>query len=153
MGVLERRRCPARRWSTGKRHDSSSRALPQRRASRSRRLSIISRMRRNRSRGAATSARAWSNGALGELGLSSDRPNIQSNGQEEGRKDQLPTARKAAEVEAFLSQVKAMQAVRPASGRGRLIFALDATASREDLGPGMPAARRDVRGDGGDRRT
>jgi hypothetical protein len=36
---------------------------------------------------------------------------------EEDRKDQLPTARKAAEVEAFLSQVKAMQAVKPASGR------------------------------------
>ncbi len=51
--------------------------------------------------------------------------------EEEDRKDQLPTARKAAEVEAFLSQVKAMQAVKPASGRGRLIFALDATASRE----------------------
>jgi hypothetical protein len=31
-------------------------------------LSIISKMRRNRSRGAATSARASSSGALGELG-------------------------------------------------------------------------------------
>jgi hypothetical protein len=50
---------------------------------------------------------------------------------EEDRKDQLPTARKAAEVEALFSQVKAMQVVKPASGRGRLVFALDATASRE----------------------
>jgi hypothetical protein len=51
--------------------------------------------------------------------------------EDEERKDQLPTARKAAEVEAFLSRVKAMQPVKPATGRGRLIFALDATASRE----------------------
>jgi hypothetical protein len=50
---------------------------------------------------------------------------------EEERKDQLPAAGKAAEVEAFLSRVKAMRSVKPASGRGRLIFALDATASRE----------------------
>jgi hypothetical protein len=47
------------------------------------------------------------------------------------RKEQLPAERKAAEVEAFLRQVKAMPAVRSGSGRGRLIFALDATASRE----------------------
>ena len=46
-------------------------------------------------------------------------------------KDQLPAARKSAEIEAFLRQVKTMPAVRPANGRGRLIFALDATASRE----------------------
>lgn len=45
-------------------------------------------------------------------------------------KEQLPAAPKAAEVEAFLRQVRAMPAVR-AGGRGRLIFALDATASRE----------------------
>jgi hypothetical protein len=45
-------------------------------------------------------------------------------------KEQLPAAHKAAEIEAFLREVKAMPAVRPASGRGRLIFALDATASR-----------------------
>jgi len=45
--------------------------------------------------------------------------------------DQLPAARKAAEIETFLRQVKAMPAVRSATGRGRLIFALDATASRE----------------------
>jgi len=44
---------------------------------------------------------------------------------------QLPAESKQAEVEAFLKQVAAMPAVRPASGRGRLIFALDATASRE----------------------
>jgi hypothetical protein len=47
------------------------------------------------------------------------------------RKDQLPADRKSAAVEAFLRQVEAMPAVRPASGRGRLLFALDATASRE----------------------
>lgn len=47
------------------------------------------------------------------------------------RKDQLPADRKSAAVEAFLRQVGAMPAVRPASGRGRLVFALDATASRE----------------------
>src|SRR5215472_6103435 len=44
---------------------------------------------------------------------------------------QLPAASKQAEVEAFLKQVAAMPALRPASGRGRLVFALDATASRE----------------------
>jgi hypothetical protein len=47
------------------------------------------------------------------------------------RKDQLPADGKAAKVEAFLRQLKAIPAVRPESGRGRLIFALDATASRE----------------------
>jgi hypothetical protein len=51
--------------------------------------------------------------------------------EEKKEKDHLPAAGKAAEVEAFLSQVKAMGAVKPASGRGRLVFALDATASRE----------------------
>jgi hypothetical protein len=49
---------------------------------------------------------------------------------DDDHKEQLPAAHKAAEVEAFLRQVKAMPAVRPAAGRGRLIFALDATASR-----------------------
>jgi len=44
---------------------------------------------------------------------------------------QLPAAAKQAEVDAFLKKVAAMPAVRPASGRGRLIFALDATASRD----------------------
>lgn len=43
----------------------------------------------------------------------------------------LPADRQSAEVEAFLRQVKAMPTLRPASSRGRLIFALDATASRE----------------------
>jgi hypothetical protein len=51
--------------------------------------------------------------------------------EEEEEKDHLPAARKAAEVDAFLSQIKAMKVAKPASGRGRLIFALDATASRE----------------------
>jgi hypothetical protein len=47
------------------------------------------------------------------------------------RKEQLPAARKGAEVEEFLRQVKAMPAVRADGRRGRLIFAMDATASRE----------------------
>ncbi len=51
--------------------------------------------------------------------------------EKKGSESQLPAASKQAEVEAFLRQVAAMPAVRPASGRGRLIFALDATASRE----------------------
>jgi hypothetical protein len=48
-----------------------------------------------------------------------------------GSESQLPAASKQAEVEAFLREMAAMPAVQPASGRGRLIFALDATASRE----------------------
>jgi hypothetical protein len=47
------------------------------------------------------------------------------------RDKQLPADRQSAEVEAFLREVGAMPALRPESGRGRLIFALDATASRE----------------------
>ncbi len=47
------------------------------------------------------------------------------------RKEQLPADPKSAAVDVFLRQVRAMRVVRPASGRGRLIFALDATASRE----------------------
>ena len=43
----------------------------------------------------------------------------------------VPAARKQGEVDAFLRQVAAMPAARPAAGRGRLIFAMDATASRE----------------------
>ena len=43
----------------------------------------------------------------------------------------LPVAGKKAEVDAFLRQVASMPAARPSSGRGRLIFAMDATASRE----------------------
>jgi hypothetical protein len=44
--------------------------------------------------------------------------------------DRLPIASTASEVDAFLRKVAAMPTVR-AAGRGRLIFALDATASRE----------------------
>jgi hypothetical protein len=51
-----------------------------------------------------------------------------------GDKDkQLPAAGReaAAEVDAFLRQLAAAPAPRPGGGRGRLIFAMDATASRE----------------------
>ncbi len=47
------------------------------------------------------------------------------------RDERLPAARRKAEVEAFLRDVAALPSVTPAQGRGRLIFALDATASRE----------------------
>lgn len=50
---------------------------------------------------------------------------------DEKRRDKVPVAAKSAEVDAFLRQVAAMPAARPASGRGRLIFAMDATASRD----------------------
>jgi hypothetical protein len=43
----------------------------------------------------------------------------------------LPTKSNSAEVDAFLRDLGRAPAVRPAGGRGRLIFALDATASRE----------------------
>jgi hypothetical protein len=43
---------------------------------------------------------------------------------------QVPAAAKGAEVEAFLQKIAAMPAARPSSGRGRLVFAMDATASR-----------------------
>ncbi|HEV8015258.1 MAG TPA: VWA domain-containing protein [Stellaceae bacterium] len=46
-------------------------------------------------------------------------------------KTQLPASAKNADVDAFLRKVAAMPTARPASGRGRLIFAMDATASRE----------------------
>lgn len=46
-------------------------------------------------------------------------------------KSSLTVSAKSAEVDAFLRQVAAMPSVRPDSGRGRLIFAMDATASRE----------------------
>lgn len=46
-------------------------------------------------------------------------------------KDQLPTKSGSAEVDAFLRDLQRAPAVRPGGGRGRLIFALDATASRE----------------------
>jgi len=46
-------------------------------------------------------------------------------------RDQLPAQSRPSEVDAFLDQLKQMPAVRPSNGRGRLIFALDATASRQ----------------------
>src|SRR5438128_8654228 len=45
--------------------------------------------------------------------------------------DNLPQQSGRGEVDAFIRQVQAMPQARPASGRGRLIFAMDATASRE----------------------
>jgi len=42
----------------------------------------------------------------------------------------LPDARRASDVDAFLRQLAAMPAKAP-SGRGRLLFAIDATASRQ----------------------
>jgi len=48
---------------------------------------------------------------------------------ERGKLPEKPAAR--AEVDAFLKRLAAMPAVRPAGQRGRLIFALDATASRQ----------------------
>ena len=50
-----------------------------------------------------------------------------------GEQDKLPTQAPGAagEVDAFLRKLAAIPAVKPAGGRGRLIFALDATASRE----------------------
>src|SRR5215510_8332426 len=48
---------------------------------------------------------------------------------ERGKLPEKPAAR--AEVDAFLKKLAAMPAVRPAGQRGRLIFALDATASRQ----------------------
>jgi hypothetical protein len=46
-------------------------------------------------------------------------------------KKQLPAQPRSGEVDAFLDQLKRLPAVRPSGGRGRLIFALDATASRQ----------------------
>lgn len=46
-------------------------------------------------------------------------------------KKQLPEKSRSAEVDTFLDRLKRMPAARPSGGRGRLIFALDATASRE----------------------
>jgi hypothetical protein len=46
-------------------------------------------------------------------------------------KDKLPTTSPRADVDAFLDDLRRAPAVRPGGGRGRLIFALDATASRE----------------------
>jgi hypothetical protein len=46
-------------------------------------------------------------------------------------RDKLPSKARQAEVDAFLAKVASLPQVAAASGRGRLIFALDATASRE----------------------
>jgi len=43
----------------------------------------------------------------------------------------LPATSHAADVDAFLRDLRRAPSVRPEGGRGRLIFALDATASRE----------------------
>ena len=43
----------------------------------------------------------------------------------------LPTTSSSGDVDAFLRDLNRAPAVRPGGGRGRLIFALDATASRE----------------------
>src|ERR1700731_1016064 len=43
----------------------------------------------------------------------------------------LPTKSHSAEVDAFLHDRRRARAARPGGGRGRLIFALDATASRQ----------------------
>src|SRR5438067_3461398 len=48
-----------------------------------------------------------------------------------GDNDKLPAKSRHAEVDSFLDQVRRMPAVRPAGGRGRLVFSLDATASRQ----------------------
>ncbi len=56
---------------------------------------------------------------------------MSDSGPDKDDKSQLPASAKNAEVEAFLRKVAAMPAARPAQGRGKLIFAMDATASRE----------------------
>ena len=43
----------------------------------------------------------------------------------------LPTRQHSADVAEFLNKLEAKQSTRPTGGRGRLIFALDATASRQ----------------------
>src|SRR5271163_4278467 len=45
--------------------------------------------------------------------------------------DTLPAPSSSADIEAFLDDLRRAPSVRPEGGRGRLIFALDATASRE----------------------
>src|SRR5215472_4413189 len=45
-------------------------------------------------------------------------------------KNRLPTEARSAEVDQFLDRLKKAPAVHPGGGRGRLVFALDATASR-----------------------
>ena len=46
-------------------------------------------------------------------------------------RNRLPTEARSAEVEQFLDKLKKAPPAHPGGGRGRLIFALDATASRE----------------------
>ena len=46
-------------------------------------------------------------------------------------RDQLPEKSRSAEVDAFLRDLQRAPAVRAGGGRGRLLFTLDATASRE----------------------
>ena len=46
-------------------------------------------------------------------------------------KSKLPAQSSSADVSAFLQKVAQAPAVRTAEGRGRLIFGMDATASRE----------------------
>ena len=46
-------------------------------------------------------------------------------------KNRLPTEARSVEVDQFLEKLKRAPATHPGGGRGRLIFALDATASRE----------------------
>ena len=48
-----------------------------------------------------------------------------------GGNDKLPTKATSDDVSAFLERIAKTPAVRPAGGRGRLLFAMDATASRE----------------------
>jgi hypothetical protein len=43
----------------------------------------------------------------------------------------LPSVAGANEVDAFVRQLGALPATRSTAGRGRLLFAMDATASRE----------------------
>ncbi len=52
-------------------------------------------------------------------------------GEQPDDKTKLPATAKKADVDAFLQRVAAMPSAKPATGRGRLIFAMDATASRE----------------------
>lgn len=48
-----------------------------------------------------------------------------------GKDDNLPQTSSRSEIDAFISKVRSTPVVKPAADRGRLIFAMDATASRE----------------------
>jgi hypothetical protein len=65
---------------------------------------------------------------LGAGGRTSD---ITAMAQNDDPKQPLTSAGKTAEIDAFLAKVKAMPTVKAAGSKGRLIFALDATASRQ----------------------